>query len=285
MSAKNNAHSAWRRYGWLEVAAGILAGALVAVATVLSVQMAAGGSTATTSPTIAPTPATSGIAAKPNARFADVRGQEITTDVRFIADWVADSGDANGMAFVIIDKKDAKVYVFDRDARLAGASPVLLGVAPGDDTVPGIGSRPLSQVLPEERTTPAGRFLGERGHNARGEDVVWVDYDAAVSMHRVLTTNPVERRLERLATPAVEDNRVSYGCVNVPVAFYEQFIRPTFAENQAVIYVLPEIKSIKQVFNNAYDVAATHGIDGADRSRAQRAPQHDAAATFRSITG
>jgi hypothetical protein len=65
----------------------------------------------------------------------------------------------------------------------------LLGGARGD-TVPGIGALQIADVLPEERTTPAGRFVGERGHNARGEDVVWVDYDAAVSMRLVLTLNP-----------------------------------------------------------------------------------------------
>jgi hypothetical protein len=110
-------------------------------------------------------------------------------------------------------------------------------------------------VLPGERTTPAGRFVGERGHNARGEDVVWVDYDAAVSMHRVLTTNPAERRLERLATPTKDDNRVSYGCINVPVAFYETYLRPAFASQRAIVYVLPEFKSLDSVFGS-YDVAA-----------------------------
>jgi hypothetical protein len=119
--------------------------------------------------------------------------------------------------------------------------------------MPGIGKLSLDQVKPGERTTPAGRFVGERGRNARGEDVVWVDYDAAVSMHRVLTLHPEERRLERLASETVADNRVSWGCINVPVAFYETYIRPIFAKRRALIYVLPEVKPLQSVFN-AYDV-------------------------------
>ena len=103
----------------------------------------------------------------------------------------------------------------------------------------------------------AGRFLAERGRNTSGEDVVWVDYDAAVSMHRVRTTNAKERRLERLATPTVEDNRISYGCINVPVAFYNSHIKPAFAKHRAVVYVLPEVKPVQQVFGS-YDVAAKH---------------------------
>ena len=86
--------------------------------------------------------------------------------------------------------------------------------------------------------------------NARGEDVVWVDYDAAVSMHRVLTTNPAERRLERLATPTHEDNRVSYGCINLPKAFYEEVLAPTVRAHGAIIYVLPETRPAQQVFGS-----------------------------------
>ncbi len=62
------------------------------------------------------------------------------------------------------------------DGRLIDTSPVLLGAAPGDDSVEGIGSRPMAKVRPEEKTTPAGRFVAEAGRNASGEEVVWVDY-------------------------------------------------------------------------------------------------------------
>ena len=115
-------------------------------------------------------------------------------------------------------------------------------------------------MRPGERTTPAGHFVAERGRNTLGEDVIWVDYDAAVSMHRVRAANPKERRLERLATPAIIDNRISYGCINVPVAFYEAHIRPMFATRRVVVYVLPEVKSVQQVFGS-YDVAASRGLE------------------------
>lgn len=191
---------------------------------------------------------------------ADFGTQTPTAPARQLADWVLSTHDNAGTEFIIVDKKAATVYVFDSKARLSGSSPVLLGAAAGDDSVPGIGDRPLSQVRPEERTTPAGRFVAERGRNAQGEDVVWVDYDAAVSMHRVRTNNPLERRLERLATPSVADKRISYGCINVPQAFYESHIRPVFATHVAVVYVLPEIKSWQQVF----------GVDRMTANRATR---------------
>ena len=204
-------------------------------------------------------PATTDAAATPVARFAEFGAEKPSTEAQYLANWIADTRDNATVDFVIVDKKFARVFVFDADARLRSSAPVLLGSARGDDSVPGIGTRPIPDVRPEERTTPAGRFIAERGRNTLGEDVVWVDYEAAVSMHRVRTVNPKERRLERLASPTVTDNRISYGCINVPVGFYDTYIRPIFANHRAVVYVMPEIKSLQQVFG-AYDVAAKHGV-------------------------
>ncbi len=186
-------------------------------------------------------------------RVADFAEHPATPDARYIADWVADSRDNAGAPFVILDKRDARVFVFDPDARLIDSSPVLLGLAPGDDSVPDIGSRPIAEVRPEERTTPAGRFISSPGRNDKGEDIVWVDYDAAVSMHRVRPIDPTERRLERLASADPRERRISYGCINVPVAFYEGVVKRVVGSRKAVVYVLPETKRVHEVFANAYD--------------------------------
>lgn len=186
-------------------------------------------------------------------RLAEFGTEKPSVDARHLADWIAETRDNSTSDFLIVDKRNARVYVFDATARLRGSTPVLLGSARGDASVPGIGSRPIAEIRPNERTTPAGRFTAERGRNLQGEDIVWVDYDAAVSMHRVRATNPSERRLERLATPTIDDNRISYGCINVPVKFYETHVRPTVAKQRAVVYVLPEVKSVSEVFGS-YDV-------------------------------
>ena len=183
------------------------------------------------------------------APLPDFGAFEPSPDTRQLVHWIARQGDNAGMPFVLVDKQAARLHVFDAHARLQDSTPVLLGSAPGDDSVPGIGDRPVAEVRPEERTTPAGRFVGQSGRTLTGEDVVWVDYAAAVSMHRVRPTlQPQERRTERLATETIEDNRVSYGCINVPAAFYNQHIQPVFSSMPAVVYVLPEHKSLQQVF-------------------------------------
>ena len=189
----------------------------------------------------------------PTLRLADFGKAEPTAAVREVANWSVSSGDHQKMAFVIVDKKDARVWVFSPDGQMLANSPALLGAAIGDDSVPGIGDKPLSQVRPEEKTTPAGRFIAEPGNTLSGEDVVWVSYDLAVSMHRVRPIVKAERRLERLASPTPDDNRISFGCINLPPAFYEQVLSPTVNKFGAVIYVLPETRSPAEVFG-AYGV-------------------------------
>jgi hypothetical protein len=167
-------------------------------------------------------------------------------DVRLVADWVLVSGDNAGLPFAIVDKVRARVFVFDAGGRILGSAPALLGLARGDHTVPGIGDREYSEMLPADRTTPAGRFVAARGINARGEDVLWVDYEAAISLHRVITSRPEERRLERLATPTPLDNRISYGCINVPARFYEDVVSPAFGDGDGIVYVLPETRPVRE---------------------------------------
>lgn len=162
--------------------------------------------------------------------------------------WIAQTADNEGQPFAIIDKRRARLWLFDQQGHRQGDSPVLLGLARGDASVPGIGERPLKDVRPFERTTPAGRFIVHQGRNLQQEDIFWVDYEAAVSLHRVRATNKAERRLERLATPSPADNRISYGCINVPPAFYDGRIRPLFLPAQAVVYLLPETLPLRALF-------------------------------------
>ena len=188
---------------------------------------------------MATTPSNNDIASNRTMK-ANFEGESASSDAREKADWVVNSGDNQTMPFVIIDKKDAKVFVFDPDGCLRGASPALLGLAIGDKAVSGIGSRKLSSIRPEERTTPAGRFVAALGRNLHGKEILWVDYDGAVSIHPVVTSKPAERRAERLATPTPLDNRISYGCINVPAKFFKKVVLPAFKGTNGVVYVLPE---------------------------------------------
>lgn len=176
-----------------------------------------------------------------------VRGDTFSADVRAVVDWVNASGDNHALPFVIVDKVNARVFVFDRQGGLRGAAPALLGLAQGDDSVPGIGHRKLATITPQERTTPAGRFVAALGRDFE-QDILWIDYDAALSLHRVIVGNPRDRRAQRLASPSPQDNRISFGCINVPAAFYDNLVVPAFKGTVGIVYILPDTKPIRDVF-------------------------------------
>jgi hypothetical protein len=189
-------------------------------------------------------------AAAPRAALVHERlvPNDASPDVRQLAAWILAHHDNQGLPIVIVDKTGAKAFAMDPNGGLVGAAPVLLGLARGDDSPPGIGDRKLASITPQERITPAGRFAAALGRNIRGKEVLWVDYSAAISLHPVITTNPAEHRLERLATPSPADNRISYGCINVPAAFFESVVRPLFSAKGGMVYVLPEVRSTASVF-------------------------------------
>ena len=192
-------------------------------------------------------PAVAPVAAAPSPGHARFKGQPASRDTRRVADWVVAAADNRGGPFIIIDKVDAEVFVFDGQGLLLGAAPVLLGLARGDNSVPGIGSRRLATIRPDERTTPAGRFVAGLGHDFE-QDILWIDYDAALSLHRVIKGDPRDHRARRLATADPRVRRISYGCVNVPAAFYETVVHPAFTGTGGVVYILPEVKTVADVF-------------------------------------
>lgn len=186
-----------------------------------------------------------GAGAGPQAALGDA--SELSAPAARVVKWTVSNADHAGRPFLVVDKRNARVHLLRVDGTLQASAPALLGAARGDHTVPGIGERPLRLIQPHERTTPAGRFEGEMGRNLQGEDVLWVDYDAAVSLHRVRAAGPAQRRLQRLASPTSTDNRISFGCINVPADFFDRVLVPAIGA-RTVIYVLPDTLPLEQVF-------------------------------------
>jgi len=237
-----------------DVLAGLKNGALLGFALAVLVLPPAGVARFTSSANRGQSRTPSASMALQAVRRADFGALLPSSDARHLADWIADSYDNQHLPFAILDKRGARVYVFDASAHLIGSSLVLLGSTSGDDSAAGIGDRPLSKVRPHERTTAAGRFVSEPGHDETGDKIVWVDYDAALAMHRVKVVDPKEQRFQRIATDAIDDKRISNGCINVPIAFFDAVVEPALGRSRAVVYVLPEVKPLRQVFPTAYDV-------------------------------
>ena len=180
--------------------------------------------------------------------LADFGREKASSNAREVVNWVLGSQDHQGMPFVVVDKTEARVFVFNPQGRLQGAAAVLVGLTRGDEGVPGIGDRPLALIRPFERTTPAGRFSASLDKNVWGHSILWVDYEQGISLHPVRSVDPQERRLERLASSTAADHRISYGCINVTHSFWNQVVQPQFQNTMGVVYVLPDTKPLKSIF-------------------------------------
>lgn len=198
--------------------------------------------------------------ALPTLSAADFRSYQPTPDARHMADWVVARHDNGRLPFIVLDKRDARLYVFQPNGQLVDQTPVLLGAAHGDETYPGIGDVPIAKVKPYQRTTAAGRFVTRPGLDADRTDVVWLDYDAALAMHRVINKVKSEHRLQRIASPNPRMRRISWGCINVPIAFFDRYISPVFGKHLGVTYVIPERKSFDEVFEREGGVPQTVAV-------------------------
>ena len=235
--------------GESRLVAGVLLAALLGFQPVLA--FASGRLPQATSASGAPGTSPAAIPADAAGSFAAatvLEREQASADVRYVAGWVATTGDNQAMPYLIVDKVNARVYLFDAAGGLQDSAAALLGMERGDGSVDGLGKRALAAIGPEQRTTPAGRFVASLGLDLKGQDILWVDYATSLALHRVVKGTPGERRAQRLQSPSAGDNRISYGCINVPVAFFEASIRPAFTRSSGVVYILPEMSLAKDLF-------------------------------------
>lgn len=189
------------------------------------------------------------LAAAPSPTMAPVAValQSASAQVKRIARWVIDSRDNGGLPFLLVDKVNAEVFAFNPAGQLQGAAPALLGMARGDRLI-APNNVPMAAMPPQVRITPAGRFVSRLALDSYGKELLVLDYDASISLHAVIKGTPAEHRAERLSSATSQDNRISFGCINVPAAFYSKVVSPAFTHTKGIVYVLPETSLASDLF-------------------------------------
>jgi hypothetical protein len=165
-----------------------------------------------------------------------------------VVDWIAATGDNRSLPYIVIDKNSAHAFLFNAKGKSLADAPVLIGIAVGDEATPGVGKKTLAEIGPAEKTTPAGRFLAKFGYATGRQKILWVDYTTSVALHPIPSGNSKERRRKRMLSPAIDDNRITFGCINVPLTFYNKGVRPLFLRKGGYVYVMPDTKSLQDVF-------------------------------------
>lgn len=178
----------------------------------------------------------------------DKPGTARSEGARRVINWISATGDNRSLPYIVIDKNSARAFLYNGKGKYLTTAPVLIGIAQGDEATPGIGKKSLAEIGPAEKTTPAGRFLARFGVAAGKQQVLWVDYATSVALHTIPTGNPKERRRARMLSPTADDNRITFGCINVPQLFYNKGVRPLFLKKGGYVYVLPDTKPLEEVF-------------------------------------
>ena len=201
----------------------------------------------------------SAAAMAPNQMVSEPAVIVLGSEAARVAEWIDASEDNHSLPYAIVDKMNASLFLFDGRGRLLSRVPVLVGIAPGDEASPGVGSKKLAELGPNEKTTPAGRFLAKFGIPFRGQRVLWVDYSTSVALHPIpMDAASTEQRRARMLSPTPDYNRITFGCINVPKDFYSRVLRPQFQKRGGYVYVLPDIRPLEDVFPRLRVYALTH---------------------------
>ena len=197
--------------------------------------------------------------------------ESASEEVKRVARWVIESADNAGLPYLLIDKVNAQVLAFNRAGQFQGATPALLGMARGDRLL-APNTATMAQMPPQVRITPAGRFVSRLAIDSHGKELLVLDYDASISLHAVVKGTPKEHRAERLQSTTAQDNRISFGCINVPATFYATVVSASFTGTKGVVYVLPETSPAGELFGfNPAGAAMTTGVQPSSPSLNGRA--------------
>lgn len=204
----------------------------------------------------------SGIQTAPPVPVSLDRVQSASPEVLATLQWVAASKDNAGMPFIVVDKVNAQVYAFTPAAQLKATAPILLGMGTGDKALVSQDA-PMSAITPDKRITPAGRYVSKLVIDPHGKVILSIDPVNLISLHIVAKGTPAQRRAERLASETKGDNRISFGCINVPPAFFTTVVDPDFRPARGIVYILPEKTTAGQLFGFQPAVTAPVATDAA----------------------
>lgn len=194
---------------------------------------------------------------RPKADFGTVNAP---ASVKLVADW--QRREAPNKPVIIVDKQGGVAYVLDASGKLVAKTPALTGKAVGDIETEAAKTKELDDLKDSDKITPAGVFQASRLVSDEYGEVVKVTGNDKfiIAIHRTYLDTPAEMREARLASPTSTDNRVSFGCINVPASFYDNIIVNTAPSTGTFpVVILPETTNVESFFPNV-DFSATETI-------------------------
>ena len=147
---------------------------------------------------------------------------------------IVGQNDNQGKQFIVADKQAGTLTMYTASGQQITSTPTLFGKTKGDSV--------------SSKNTPSGRFetkqanVSTEGYGGSAQVLTQNGQNlqlggSTYAIHRVYTKYASENRQGRLDTPTATDNRISLGCINVPVDFYDTYLN---SDQATVVYVMPE---------------------------------------------
>ena len=147
---------------------------------------------------------------------------------------IVEQNDNQGKQFIVADKQAGTLTMYTAQGQQITSTPALFGKTEGDSV--------------SSKNTPSGRFetkqvnVRTEGYGGSAQVLTQNGQNlqlggSSYAIHRVYTKYASENRQGRLDTPTASDNRISRGCINVPVDFYDTYLN---SDQDTVVYVMPE---------------------------------------------
>lgn len=153
----------------------------------------------------------------------------------------------------IVDKQMGLTYVIDANGVLAGKSASLTGKTKGDvRSEAAKKTANVESIAEKDKVTEAGMFDASVKNVPHYGNVITLQIfdNYSIAMHPTYLGAPAEQRQARLESATPEDNRISFGCINVPNEFMQNVVFKAIPKGvkSFPIVVIPESKSIQEFF-------------------------------------
>jgi hypothetical protein len=138
---------------------------------------------------------------------------------------------------IVIDKQLASISVYQPSVNTVVKSPVLLGKVKSDV----LDMNSLKKGAKANNITPAGDFVIKKANSSQLKSPVLVfvkGQNAVIAVHPVWLGNPKQKRLDRLNSSSVDDNRITSGCVNILADYFYSVLN--LVPNNTRLVVLSE---------------------------------------------
>ena len=141
----------------------------------------------------------------------------------------------NKKPFVLVDKPTATVYIYNSSGVLIKDFPCILGKNIGDE----LNTADTNSEIPTNAYTTPGRYtlssnVSSEYKNTYHNRILKLNNSNGLAIHEIYPEE-LEKRTNAINSKTIDDNRLSWGCINIISENYDKYIAPYITDNSVII--------------------------------------------------